>query len=197
MILPYTPILTSNDRSSFAFLDNFCSFGVYTGSIDNFLHYLMFGKTDLTDLPVEMRFRTDPKPSFRGNCFAVLDETGVFRIMHSNYEQRNVLWSSSQFPDIDYFSPFAQRFYLELFKGEIQIQMVTVGHDGVKCVWSSGSCDKFNNLIVSNCIGTLKKLLSEFSKITFSIQTLVTKHCKVCRIIIGKIQKLLESLLNK
>jgi len=148
IIFPYSPILRSLDGLYFAFLDVHCSFGVYKGDPDDLVRHLLLSDDapDLTNLAVELRFRTDPAPSLNGRCFAGLDAYGIFRVYrgHPDFGDFYPLWSSSGPPSdgTTYFNPYFQQFYLELgYGGELAIRVVHAGSSESECVWSTTSCN--------------------------------------------------------
>lgn len=154
VIYPYTPILVSQDRSHFALLDMHCSLGVYRGDVDILIRYLLIADRppDLTMMPLELKFRTEGDSSLNGQCFAGLDDTGVFRVYrgHPDYsEHSQPLWSSGPpREDISNYNSYFHRFYVELLSsGELAVRMLEYGSSESQCVWSTTSCNAYVALL--------------------------------------------------
>eukprot|EP00596_Hydrurales_sp_CCMP1899_P000850 CAMPEP_0119047854 /NCGR_PEP_ID=MMETSP1177-20130426/55401_1 /TAXON_ID=2985 /ORGANISM="Ochromonas sp, Strain CCMP1899" /LENGTH=301 /DNA_ID=CAMNT_0007022951 /DNA_START=156 /DNA_END=1058 /DNA_ORIENTATION=+ len=140
MILPYTPIIVSEDRSHFALLDMHCSLGVYRGDVDTLIRHLLVADQppDLTMMPLELKFRTEGATSLNGECFAWLDEGGVLRVYGGNPDYPNhtrPIWSSDP-PKEEIYSSYFQRFYLELSTtGELAVRLRESGYSESQCIW--------------------------------------------------------------
>jgi hypothetical protein len=81
VMFPYTPLMISSDGSHFAMLDIHCSFTVYKGDVRVVMDSFMMGAPpDMTTLPVEVVFRSEGDSSLQGQCFAGLDDRGVFGV---------------------------------------------------------------------------------------------------------------------
>jgi curved DNA-binding protein CbpA len=171
VIFPYSPIMTSMDRSHFAFLDLHCSFGVYKGDPDMLLGYLLTSdQPDLTKLPVELKFRTRGEPSSRGNCFAGLDDNGMFWVLQGHPDDIHTapIWSSEA-PGIrkEKHNVYFSRYYLELSSlGEMAVRMVTAGSTESVCIWSTTSCNQYIALmheVIDDVSRTLQNLKSKLA----------------------------------
>jgi hypothetical protein len=107
------------DHSYAAMIDSQCSLVVYSGNVDAFIKYVFeyednyngninsdsssyrggiaFTTKELVDLfNIEVLFRSESFASLQGNCFAGLDEVGVFRIFrgHPGYSTFSTIWAS-------------------------------------------------------------------------------------------------------
>ena len=144
-LFPYDPIIASPDRAFFAFLDGHCSLGVYKGDLDQVLrHFYSHNSRDLTNLPVELLFRTQGDPGLQGQCFAALDDGGVLRIYkgHPDFDYKSI-WESIPPKEEDIFFTFTT-FYIELTStGEFAVLSLRSGNSEPECVWSSTSCSLY------------------------------------------------------
>lgn len=149
VIFPYQPILLSPDRAHFALLDSHCSFSVFRGDVDELMHHLLrTSSLDLTDLAVELIFRTTSEPALKGYCFAAVDDRGVFSVFQGHPDDYySPIWQSTP-PEMDY-SLYFSRYYLELTSsGEIAVLNLKSGDTEPSCVWSSTHCNFHGHLAV-------------------------------------------------
>ena len=158
-LLPYNPILTSPDGTHFAFLDGHCSLGVFRGDLDHVLrHMYSHGTLDLTELPVELMYRTPGKPELQGRCFAALDDEGVLRIFRGQHDSfSGTVWESTP-PKQQEFSYFTT-FFLELTSsGELAVLSLRTGNTEPECVWSSTACNLYLSLLQELRVETIRIL---------------------------------------
>lgn len=173
-MLPYA-IMVSEDRTHFAFLDFHCSFGVFKGDVDPLLHEFLLHPErtpDLTSMPIEVKFRTQGFPSHGENCFAALDEVGIFSIFSGlPHTRHRAIWSSQQLSDVDYFARF-KRFYLELSNfGEFAVRMVSTQTGEPECVWSTTSCNAIK-AVLRDIMGNVANMARE---LVDTIRPLITR----------------------
>lgn len=145
--------MTSPDGSHFAFLDIHCSIGVYKGDVEEVIRHLVMTRDipDLTNLHVELKYRTEGFSSLQGQCFAGLDETGRFSVYSGHPESPNYtpVWStgrernSNNVEEDSFYSAFT-RYYLELSStGELAVRCLTPGNSDSECLWSTTSCNMY------------------------------------------------------
>jgi DnaJ domain len=154
VILPYTPIMVSQDRTHFALLDIHCSLGVYRGDVDVLIRNLLVADRppDLTMMPLELKFRTEGDSTLNGQCFAGLDNVGVLRVFrgHPDYSEHSIpLWSSEPLDEnLSDYNSYFRRFYVELSSsGELAVRMLFTGSSESHCVWSTTSCNEYVALL--------------------------------------------------
>ena len=181
VILPYTPILVSQDRTHFALLDIHCSLGVYRGDVDILIRNLLVADRppDLTMMPLELKFRTEGDSTLNGQCFAGLDNVGVLRVFrgHPDYSEHSIpLWSSEPIDENlrDYDSYF-RRFYVELSgTGELAVRMLYTGSSESHCVWSTTSCNEYVarlKVINGHVTRTLSEVYDEAKELSNWVRT--------------------------
>ena len=167
VMFPYSPIMTTADRSHFAFLDMHCSFGVYRGDPDVFMSHLMAQESpDMSTLAVETIFRTIGEQSLQGQCFAGLDDSGIFWVYQGHPDAFNTkpLWHSEFSKERSKYSSSFRRFYLELLpSGEFAVRSLVAGNAYGECIWSTTSCNFF--------FAVLKEVGGEVKAVLNSIQT--------------------------
>lgn len=169
IILPYSLLLVSEDRTHFALLDMHCSLGVYRGDADVFIRHLLVADRppDLTMLPLEMRYRTDGDSTLQGQCFAGLDDAGVLHVYKGHpdyYDRLHPLWSSGAPVDADgEYNRYLRRFFLELTdSGELAVRMQAAGTGETECVWSTTSCNAYVALL-KDMAGQVSRIFTECS----------------------------------
>lgn len=143
---------------------------MYRGDVHQMLQQLLRNQApDMTSLAVELKFRTEGRPSLHGRCFAGLDDSGYFRVYRGQPEAAySPLWSSdgvvSGLPHEIYF----KRFYLELSNsGELAVRALTAGVSDVECVWSTTSCNVYMAMvkeIVATVAPVIQDLVIRFSE---------------------------------
>jgi len=162
--------MVSTDGSYFALLDSSCSFKVYRGDAGDYISYLTYvlnrdtpfrhrapNEEDHVVPTVLLVFETPSHPSaVRGQCFASLDNLGVFHVLygHPNNPDSYPIWSSidnSYYSKSDndfMFRAFHKTFISTLSDGALVVysqsrrrSVVDHGEGGAVCEWSSaGSC---------------------------------------------------------
>lgn len=151
VLMPYSPILLSPDQTYFSFLDSHCSLGVFHGDVNHVLRHLYTHSTlDLTDLPVELMYRTPGDSGLQGQCFATLDEDGVLRVFQGQYDgfgggSGSILWESTP-PKQDF--AFFTTFFVELTSsGELAVLSLRTGEPEPECIWSSTACNLYMSIL--------------------------------------------------
>jgi hypothetical protein len=150
IILPYSPIMTSQDRSHFALLDISCSIVVLKGSVEDYLYHNLWssGHSSSSTPPsvVEEIYRTPEASRLNGQCFAGLNRGGVLQIFagRPDYPNYHPIWSSEISQELSSFHMHYRRFYIELTNsGEFAVKMLVAGDSDETCVWSTVSCNPY------------------------------------------------------
>ena len=159
MIFPYDPLIASQDRSHFGVLDVFCAFNVYKGNPDDALRHILIGNNaDFSNVGAQRVYQTEAFPGLQGQCFAALDDVGMFHIFrgHPAYGKYQPVWSSNRDSNSDlYYSPYMSHHVLEVTDGGDAVVWSIVpsaggfdpygpglGRPKRQCMWSSSSCDQ-------------------------------------------------------
>ena len=162
VLFPYSAVVVSNDGSYFALLDKSCSFKIYRGDASDYIIYLTYilnrdmpyrhraSNEDHVELPAVLQVFETPAQSaaINGQCFAGLDDVGVFHVFRGHPSNPNSypLWSSMDYHYAtrdDYIQhAFHKDFLAIIVDGALVIysqprRRGAVDADGPTCEWSS------------------------------------------------------------
>lgn len=170
--------MATPDRSTFATLDENCAFVIYQGDLDQYIRtVLMQESTEAaahTALDFDIVYQTEKFPTLRGNCFAGLDETGVFHIFsgHPGMPLSQSIWSTGS--NSEFYTAYFERYSLVLTNdGQVTIYQISRNaryptlQD--KCVWSSTS---------SSC----NAYISSARKATMQTRSFLRRHFSVSKL---------------
>lgn len=224
ILFPYDPIMTTSDRTTFATLDESCSFVIYQGDLDLYIRRVLMQESTQPvgeAFDFDIVYKTEQFPSLRGNCFAGLDESGVFHIFsgHPGMTLSQSMWSTSS--NTEYYNAFFERYSMVLSNdGVLTIyQTSRQRHPAVldKCVWSStsSSCNAYVSAVRQITTKTQAILKRHFSwpklRETFARQqqnvqqSIVYKAVQICmlqfaaklRQLYTQIARIILSVINK
>ena len=183
VMLPYSPLLTTADMKYFAVLDANCALGVYSGDVRTLVAHLHVVDTpDLTNLPVELVFRTEGDRSLKGQCFAGLDDSGMFRIYSghptTSESANRIIWTSkNENTDNSFMFLSFRQYYLELSDtGDLSIRLVVAGNSESQCVWSTTSCNNYFAILIETRGRVLRLIEAEFGELFGTFRQLPFKN---------------------
>lgn len=164
--------MTTGDRSTFATLDESCAFVIYQGDLDQYIRTVLMQEstqpTENAALDFDIVYQTEQFPALRGNCFAAMDEAGVFHIFsgHPGMAVSQSIWSTGSPPE--YYNAFFERYSMVLTTdGQLTIYQSSrsARYPNIpdKCVWSSTS-------------STCNAYISAANKATMRTRTILKRH---------------------
>ena len=200
VILPYSPVMTSEDRSHFALLDVSCSFIVYKGSVEDYLYSMMYNQAFSTkDISAQEIYRTPSASQLQGRCFAGLDLNGELKVFAGQPTQPDYypIWSTTN-EDTNNFPSYYKRYFVELSNsGEVSVRMLVAGSSDEVCIWSSRSCNRIVASVIHsfrNFLSSMKSLLGTVSPIIQFIREKLLEYDVIQRL--NRLMEYLESKTN-